>query len=143
MATINYKFADGHTEEIEVSEDFALQYELIDDQFRRNEKRAEKRNKRKHVSLEYAMANGWDKIDENALDPLESLICKEQSEEMTDIIALSDFLTDRQRQIMGLYYQVGYTKTEIAKVLKLNKSTVIRHLRRGIKKVLKNFSENH
>ncbi len=140
MATINYKFADGHTEEIEVSEDFALQYELIDDQFRRNEKRAEKRNKRKHVSLEYAMANGWDKIDENALDPLEALICKEQSEEMTDIIALSDFLTDRQRQIMGLYYQVGYTKTEIARLLNISQAAVNHHLGDSIKKILKKFS---
>lgn len=140
MATINYKFADGHTEEIEVSEDFALQYELIDDQFRRNEKRAEKRNKRKHVSLEYAMASGWDKIDENALDPLEALICKEQSEEMTDIIALSDFLTDRQRQIMELYYQVGYTKAEIARILKLSKPTIQQHLSEAVKKIFKKFS---
>lgn len=140
MATINYKFADGHTEEIEVSEEFALQYELIDNQFRRNEERAEKRNKRKHVSLEYAMANGWDKIDENALDPLEVLICKEQSEEMTDIIALSDFLTDRQRQIMELYYHYGYSKAEIARVLKLSKPTIQQHLSEAVKKILKKFS---
>lgn len=117
-----------------------MQYELIDDQFRRNEKRAEKRNKRKHVSLEYAMANGWDKIDENALDPLEALISKEQSEEMTDIIALSDFLTDRQRQIMGLYYQVGYTKTEIARLLNISQAAVNHHLGDSIKKILKKFS---
>lgn len=140
MATINYKFADGHTEEIEVSEEFVLQYELIDNQFRRNEERAEKRNKRKHVSLEYAMANGWDKIDENAPDPLEALICKEQSEEMTDIIALSDFLTDRQRQIMELYYHNGYSKAEIARVLKLSKPTIQQHLSEAVKKILKKFS---
>lgn len=140
MAAINYKFADGHTEEIEVSEEFALQYELIDNQFRRNEKRVEKRNKRKHVSLEYAMANGWDKIDENTPDPLEALIYKEQSEEMTDIIALSNFLTDRQRQIMELYYHNGYSKAEIARVLKLSKPTIQQHLSEAVKKILKKFS---
>lgn len=140
MATINYKFADGHTEEIEVSEDFALQYELIDNQFRRSEERAEKRNKRKHVSLEYAMANGWDKIDENTPDPLEALIYKEQSEEMTDIIALSNFLTDRQRQIMELYYHNGYSKAEIARLLGISQAAVNHHLGDAVKKILKKFS---
>ena len=139
MAKINYKFADGHTEEIEVSEEFALQYELIDNQFRRNEERAEKRNKRKHVSLEYAMANGWDKIDENTPDPLEALIYKEQSEEMTDIIALSDFLTNRQRQIMELYYHNGYSKAEIARLLGISQAAVNHHLGDAAKKILKKF----
>ena len=31
MAKINYTFADGHTEEIEVTDEFALQYELLEE----------------------------------------------------------------------------------------------------------------
>ena len=32
MATINYQFSDGHYEEIEVTEDFKREYELLERQ---------------------------------------------------------------------------------------------------------------
>lgn len=137
MATINYQFADGHREDIEVTEAFALQYELIDNVFTRNENRAIKRNKRNHVSLETNLAKGWDKAYADADDPLEILIDNECDE--LSMLNLADFLTPRQKQVMELYYEVGYRKAEIARLLNLTKPTIEQHISESVKKILKNF----
>ena len=53
------------------------------------------------------------------------------------LAALMDTLTKRQRQIIEMYYS-GKNITEIADVLKVNKSTVHRTLMRAIKNIKKN-----
>lgn len=136
MATINYKFADGHIEEIEVMEEFACGYAKLQKKEKRYKER-EKKRRRKTISLESIMSNGWDAADPNATDPLSDLIEKEQNE--ITLITLADFLTDRQKEIMTLYYEKGYSKSEIAKILHISKPTVKQHLSEGAKKILKNF----
>lgn len=98
MAIVCYKFADGHIEEIEVTEEFAREYEKIDRKFNLNEQREKKRASRKLVSLEKLMESGWDTADPNEADPLKVLIEKEQNE--ITLITLADFLTDRQKEVM-------------------------------------------
>ena len=136
MAKINYTFADGHTEEIEVSDEFALQYEILEDDWKRQEER-EKKRRRRRLSFEGLVESGYEFEDTTYTDPLERLI--EQENEKFSLISLSDFLTDRQKQIMQLYYEVGYTQTEIARMLNLSPSTVRTLLIRSVEKILKNF----
>ena len=118
MAKINYTFADGHTEEIEVTDEFALQYELLEDERKRQEEREKKRRKRR-LSYEGLADNGYEFEDKTCPNPLEQLI--EQENEQYSLISLSDFLT------------------EIAKVLNITKVAVQHHLENAVKKILKNF----
>ena len=137
MATINYKFSDGHIGEIEVTEKFAREYEKIEREFNLNEQREKKRASRKRVSLELLIESGWDIVDPNAADPLEVLMEKEQNK--ITLITLADFLTARQKEVMTLYYEKGYTKVEIAKKLAISKNAVQHHLEDAAKKILRNF----
>lgn len=52
MATIEYKFSDGHIEEIEVTEEFAKQYKEIDKKYFRNEEKFDWRTRNKEMSME-------------------------------------------------------------------------------------------
>lgn len=137
MATINYKFSDGHTEEIEVTEDFKREYEKVDREFRLNEKRAKQQAARHLVSLDCLMEKGMDFEDTQSPDPFEILIAKEQSK--MSLIELADFLTDRQKEIVKLYYEDRETKTEIARKLGIDESTVRECIKSATKKILKNF----
>lgn len=136
MATIDYKFADGHTETIEVTEEFAADYKQLQDEEKRDKER-EKKRRRKTLSLEHLMEKGKDFPDPNAVDPLDALIEKEQNE--ITLLSLADFLTDRQKEVMTLYYEKGYTKTEIARKLAIDESAVRHRLKQAAKKILKNF----
>ena len=137
MAIINYKFADGHTEEIEVSEVFKQEYEKIDREFRLNKKRAKQQASRHLVSLDCLTEKGIDIEDANSPDPLEILITKEQNK--LSLIEFADFLTVRQKQIVKLYYEDRNTKTQIADKLGIDESTVRDCIKRATKKILKNF----
>lgn len=52
MAIIEYKFSDGHIEEIEVTEEFAKQYKEIDKEYFRNEEKFDWRTRNKEMSME-------------------------------------------------------------------------------------------
>lgn len=63
-----------------------------------------------------------------------------KSAEKAVIMAIYEELTDRQREVLLLYYFEGKTTIEIAKMLGVNKSSVSRLLSRAkmrIEKVLK------
>ena len=65
MQTIKYRFADGTTSEIEVTDKFyALYAELV-----QQEKRNHWKETRRHTSLNYLMENGID-FESPAADPL-------------------------------------------------------------------------
>lgn len=136
MAKINYTFADGHTEEIEVSNEFALQYELLEDDWKRQEER-EKKRRRRRLSFEGLVESGYEFEDTTCADPLERLIAQEN--EKFSLISLSDFLTVRQKHVMQLYYEVGMSKREIADALGMSFNAVKHHLEGAVKKILKNF----
>lgn len=52
MATIRYTFADGHTEEVEVSEEFKREYERIERQSHSNDEKFRWRARKRETSLE-------------------------------------------------------------------------------------------
>ena len=55
MATIRYTFADGHSEEVEFSEEFKFEYERIEQQSRRNDEKFDWRARKKKLHLKKYM----------------------------------------------------------------------------------------
>lgn len=56
MPLITYKFADGHSEEIEISDEVAAAFAQLE----KYEKKVERKETRRHVSLNLLMENGFD-----------------------------------------------------------------------------------
>ena len=73
MPIIHYKFPNGHTEEIEVTEEVAAAFELLE----KYEKKVERKERRRHVSLNVLLENGFDFPIDNA-DILDTLDKQEQ-----------------------------------------------------------------
>lgn len=67
---------------------------------------------------------------------------KEFRQKLTKVVmyGLKNWLTDRQKQILTMYYIDNLTQCEIAKELKLNQSTVCRTVRRA-EKTLQKYCE--
>lgn len=144
MSTINYKFADGHVEDIEVSEEFKREYELLLVQeqaqkwkIKKQRQRAELKSGR-DVSLERLFEIGYE-IKSDEPDPLESLI---EKEDRRDYYAkLLHPLTDKQRSVYILKMQ-GLTQTQIANKLGLTISSVNERLQNAQKRISNYFLKN-
>lgn len=74
MSIIHYKFADGHTEEIEVTEEVAAAFEQLE----KYEKKVERKETRRHVSLNVLLENGFD-FPTESIDILDTLDKQEQA----------------------------------------------------------------
>lgn len=61
MSAIHYKFADGHTEELEVTDDIAAAFEQLE----KYEKKVERKETRRHVFYERLIESGFEFSDEN------------------------------------------------------------------------------
>ena len=76
MKTIQYKFNDGTTKEINVTDElYALHLKLLQE-----EKRNHWKETRRHISLDYLMEQGADIADHDSGDPLSALIEKTNDE---------------------------------------------------------------
>lgn len=144
MSTINYKFADGHVEDIEVSEEFKREYELLLVQeqaqkwkIKKQRQRAELKSGR-DVSLERLSEIGYE-IKSDEPDPLESLI--EQEERRDYYAKLLHQLTDKQRTVYILKLQ-GLTQSQIANKLGLTISSVNERLQNAQKRISNYFLKN-
>lgn len=120
MATIRYTFADGHTEEVEVTEEFKREYEflLVREQAPhwKEMKQKERAGLRcvKNLSLDKFSEDGYD-LPVAGPDPLERLIQKEERREYCRKIL--SCLSEKQRQAYILFHLKGYKKVQIAAVL--------------------------
>ena len=146
MATIRYTFADGHSEEVEVTEEFKREYEflLVREQALRwkEMKQKERAGLRcvKNLSLDKFGEDGYDLPTEEP-DPLETLIAKEERREQYQKIL--SCLTEKQRQVYILFYIKGYKKVQIAAMLHIDERSVRRRLEWAQKRISKNFSKNN
>ena len=83
MATIRYTFADGHSEEVEVTEEFKREYEFLLVREQALHWKEMKQKERvgfrcvRNLSLEKFGEDGYD-LPADAPDPLERLIAKEE-----------------------------------------------------------------
>ena len=132
MQTIKYRFSDGTTSEIEVTDKFyALYVELI-----QQEKRNHWKETRRHTSLNYLMKNGID-FESPAADPLSVLLRSEDEERIHSAI---NQLSDKQKDLAEKVFFKGMTLTAIAKEKGVSQPAITQQLATVLKK-LKNFWE--
>lgn len=145
MATIRYTFADGHTEEVEVTEEFKREYEflLVREQAPHWKEMEQKERAGlrcvKNLSLDKFSEDGYD-LPVAGPDPLERLIQKEERREYCRKIL--SCLSEKQRQAYILFHLKGYKKVQIAAVLHIDERSVRRRLEWAQKRILKNFLKN-
>lgn len=129
MVTIHYKFADGHSEEIAVTETFAQEY--VEMEYR--DSLVERKETRRHQSLDKSMEHGFDVMDNNA-DVTMKIEQWELSEQIHNAL---DSLTDKQRITVALYVFDKLSFRQIGERLGLHKDTVREHYLSAIKKLKK------
>ena len=130
MHTIKYKFADGTTNEVEVTEDiYLIHLELL-----QQEKRNHWKETRRHTSLYYFTDMGIDFEDKRTESPLDLYIRKEN---IASVRKAMSYLTDKRRELIKLAYFQEMSFRAIAKEKGLSKSaisqqmkTVYKHLRK-------------
>lgn len=86
-------------------------------------------DKRRNAHFEKVMFSAWLKesgeANDNQIEHLKNCVR----------VAISEALTDRQRECLGLYLS-GYCQSEIAEMLGISRSTVSRNISRGLKRLL-------
>lgn len=131
MSIIHYKFADGHTEEIEVTEEVAAAFELLE----KCEKKVERKETRRHISLNMLLDSGFDFPTDTA-DILDTLYKQEQEKsewqkekfrrynldgKKAEIFSL---LTYRQADAYFRHKYLHIKKTEIARYMGVTEGAV-------------------
>ena len=129
MATIRYQLADGHFYVIEVTEEFAAEYAAME----HRDKLIERKETRRHQSLDKSLEHGWDIADPSADVALQA----ERNEEKARLSSALQRLTDKQRAVLLLYIEDGLSFREIAANLGVNKDTVREHYLAAIKNLKK------
>lgn len=132
MQTIKYKFADGTTNEVEVTEDiYLIHLELL-----QQEKRNHWKETRRHTSLYYFTDKGIDFEDKRTESPLDFYIRKENIASVRKAMLC---LTDKRRELIKLAYFQEMSFRAIAKEKGLSKSaisqqmkTIYKHLRKHL-----------
>ena len=132
MARIQY-FDGTKYVEIEVTEEFAAEYTAME----HRDKLIERKETRRHQSLDKSLEHGWDIADSSADVALQA----ERDEDKKRLYAALQKLTDKQRAVLLLYIEEGKSFRDIAKELGLNKDTVREHYLAAIKN-LKKFLKN-
>lgn len=144
MATIHYQFADGHFEDIEVTEEFKREYEFLEIQERAHYWKIKKQKQRAGLEVKYDLS--LDRLCDDgqeppacSLSPLDKLI--EQEERKEYYRKLLAPLTNKQREAYILKLK-GYKQVQIAKKLNLAVSSVNERLQNAQKRILENFLKN-
>lgn len=138
MAKINYQFADGHYEEIEVTEEFKREFEQFERQELRRYWRIKKQKQRTNLavkcdlSLEWMLEYGQEPISASH-DPLEALIEKDERERYRN--SVKNKLTTRQWQVYELFHFKHYKKVETAKILHISEKAVRDRLLNAAKRI--------
>ena len=132
MARIRY-FNGAKYVEIEVTEEFASEYAAME----HRDKLIERKETRRHQSLDKSLEHGWDIPDPSADVALQA----ERNEEKARLSSALKKLTDKQRAVLLLYIEESLSFREIAAKLGVNKDTVREHYLAAIKN-LKKFLQN-
>ena len=132
MVRIHYFDGAKHVE-IEVTEEFAAEYAAME----HRDKLIERKETRRHQSLDKSLEHGWDIPDPSADVALQA----ERNEEKARLSSALQRLTDKQRAVLLLYIEDGLSFREIAANLGVNKDTVREHYLAAIKN-LKKFLQN-
>lgn len=129
MAIIRYTFSDGTSKDIEVSEEFYIQYsELV-----QQEKRSHWRETRRHVSLDYLAERNIELVSPDS-DPLDRAIELEDTEKLDKALAC---LSPSQRELLEKVFFDNLPITKIAKAEGVGKSAIANRLARIYEKLKK------
>lgn len=132
MTKMKYEIG-GKCVELEVTEEFAAAYAELE----REERLSERRETRRHCSLEEIMEHGWDMADPVS----DAALLAEKSEETALLKEALQRLTDQQRTVLFLCLGKGRSFRETAAELGLNKETIREHYLAATKN-LRNFFQN-
>ena len=131
MQTIKYRFADGTTSEIEVTDEFYTLYaELV-----QQEKRNHWKETRRHISMEYLNENGID-LASPAADLLSVLIQQEDEKQIHKAMAT---LSDKQKRLVQAVFYEGKSLREIARQVGISHQALSKQLATIYKKIKKFF----
>lgn len=133
MARIRY-FDGTKYVEIEVSEEFAAEYTAME----HRDKLIERKETRRHQSLEKSLEHGWDVADPSA--DVASRI--EKNEEKIQIVSALKKLTDKQLTVLNLYIVHNFSFREIGEKMNLGRYTVRDYYYNAIKKLKKFLKKN-
>ena len=129
MPTIKYTFADGTTSEIEVTEEiYALHEQLATE-----EKRNDKRETRRHISLNYLNERGIE-FESKAADPLSALIQREDEARIHSAISK---LSDKQRALLEKVFYRKMSLREIERQTGVSHQALSKQLATIYKKIKK------
>ena len=134
MKNINYKFVDGTTKTIEVEDKFYEEYEKLE----RETKRLDRKETRRHISINVFEEKGVEFEDES-VDLENTLISEDNKNQVLE--AIKKLSPKQQKLILDVFYK-GKTLSEIAKFNKVSKSAITQRMQlilRKLKKILKNF----
>ena len=130
MKTIQYKFNDGTTKEISVTDElYALHLELLQE-----EKRNHWKETRRHISLDYLMEQGADIADHRDGDPLSALIEKTDDEKLKNALS---YLSDKQRSLIEKVFYNDLSLREIARQTGISHQALSQQLATIYKKLKK------
>ncbi len=130
MKTIQYKFNDGTTKEINVTDElYALHLELLQE-----EKRNHWKETRRHISLDYLMEQGADIADHDSGDPLSALIEKTNDERIKTALS---HLSDKQRALIEKVFYNDLSLREIARQTGISHQALSQQLATIYKKLKK------
>lgn len=129
MAKIRYEFADGTISEVEVSERVFSVHAELETQARRGEKR----ETRRHVSIEYMREFGAE-IEDSGNTPLFLFIRNEEAEEARKFFSV---LTPDQRELLERVYIDGESMADIAREQGVAHSTVKTKVYRAVERLKK------
>ena len=111
--------------EIEVTEEFAAEYAAME----HRDKLIERKETRRHQSLDKSLEHGWDIPDMSADVALQA----ERDEDKALLYSALQRLTDKQRAVLLLYIEEGLSFREIGEKLGIHKDTVKEHYHAAIK----------
>lgn len=127
MQTIRYIFTDGTTSEVDVSEEFAEQYAEQE----HRDKLVERKETRRHQSLDKSMEHGFD-VPDLRVDIQAEIERRELSEQLKTALHT---LTDRQRTVFLRYALDGLSFREIGEEMSIGRYTVRDYYYNAVKKL--------
>lgn len=134
MKTINYKFVDGTTKTINVEDSFYEEYEKLETET----KRLDRKETRRHISMSVFDEKGIE-FEDKSFDIEKSLINEENKNLVLQ--AIKNLNTKQQNLIFDVFYK-DKTLSEIAKENGVSKSAITQQMQvilRKLKEILKNF----
>lgn len=132
MAFITYRFVDGHCEDIEVTEEFAAEYEEME----HKDALIERKETRRHQSLDKSLEHGFDILDPQA-NVSEVIERRELSEGIQKALHK---LTEKQRTVFLMYVEDGLNYRAIGERMGLGTYTVRDYFYNAVKKLQKFLS---